>query len=244
MKPVMLMVTLLLAIAACTQVVPPPKSADHYFQEGEDFFSRNMYQDAIASWEKVRDTYQSPELTARAELKIAEAHYLAGNYLEAAAAFEAFLKQRPDADEKGEILYLLGMSHFKQVLSIDRDQTSTRNALATFENLRSRFPDHSKGAEVAELILRCRENLAAHELYVGTFYLRTKRFTSAVGRLTGIPGSYPDFARLDETYYRLGVAQLRAGSREEAVASFNTLFRRWPESTFIRKAQKILAEEY
>ena len=96
----------LFLLPACSPqtVVPPAKNAGVYFQEGEEFYEKGLYQDAIASWEKVRDSYYSPELNTLAELKIAEAHFLGEEYIEAAVAYEAFLKNHPDhprvAEEK------------------------------------------------------------------------------------------------------------------------------------------------
>ncbi|NIQ96135.1 MAG: outer membrane protein assembly factor BamD, partial [Desulfuromonadales bacterium] len=77
-------------VSACAPtVVPPPKNPDYYFSEGERLYEKKLYEDAIASWEKIRDSYYSVDLVIKAELKIAEAHFRAGNYLEAAVAYES-----------------------------------------------------------------------------------------------------------------------------------------------------------
>jgi len=45
---------LLLTACASQPVAPPVNQASVYFQEGEAFFEAGLYEDAIASWEKVR----------------------------------------------------------------------------------------------------------------------------------------------------------------------------------------------
>jgi outer membrane protein assembly factor BamD len=234
-----------LLLAACAQtVVPPPRSADYYFQEGEGFFDKGLYEEAIASWEKVRDSYYSPELNVLAELKIAEAHFLAGNFLEAATAYEEFLKQHPDHERTAEVLYQLGMSYYNQMLPSDRDQTATRNALATIESLVKRFPKDPRREEVEVLASRCRDRLAEHEVYVGRFYLRTGQYPAAISRLEGVFSLFPNYFHRDEAYFYLGQAYLKNGDRQKAVNTFNTLFKEFPRSEYIIDAQKILEKAY
>lgn len=235
---------LLLATACTSTVVPPPRTADYYLQEGEGFYDKGLYEEAIASWEKVRDTYYSPELNVLAEMKIAEAHFLAGNYVEAAAAYEDFLKQHPDHEHTAQILYQLGMSYYNQILSADRDQTATRNALVTYEALLKRFPADPKEEEVGVLAARCRDRLAEHELYVGRFYLRTGEYQAAIHRLKGIFSLYPNYFKRDQVYFYLGQAYLRIGDRQQAIAAYNTLFKEFPQSEYIIEAQKIVEKLY
>jgi outer membrane protein assembly factor BamD len=234
-----------LLLAACTQtVVPPPRTADFYLQEGEGFFDKGLYEEAISSWQKVRDTYYSPELNVLAELKIAEAHYLAENYLEAATAYEDFLKQHPEHEKTPEVLYLLAMSYYNQILSSDRDQTATRNALVTFERFLKRYPGDPKKEEVEVLASRCRDLLAEHEVYVGRFYLRTGRYPAAISRLKGVFALYPNYYERDKAYFYLGQAYLKNGDKPQAISAFNTLFKEFPRSEYIIQAQKIVEKHY
>lgn len=242
---ILLSLAVLLFIAACAPTrVPPPRTADYYLQEGEKFFDSKLYEEAIASWEKVRDSYYSPELNILAEMKIAEAHFLAGNYNEAAAAYEDFLKQHPDHEQIPQILYRLGMSYYEQILSHDRDQTATRNALATYKNLVKRFPKDPRAEEAKVYIDRCIDRLAEHELYVGRFYLRTGHYEAAINRLKDIFSLYPNYYRRDRVFFYLGQAYLGNGNRDAAVKAFNSLFKEFPRSEHIIEAQRILEKQY
>ncbi len=236
---------LLCLLAACAKpTVPPPRLADYYLEQGEDFFERGLYDDAIASWEKVRESYYSPELNAIAELKIAEAYYMAERYEEAAAAYEDFLKQHPDHEKTSRANYELGMSYYNQRLSLDRDQTATRNALSTFEAFLRKFPDDRKTEGVKALVDRCRDQLAAQELYVGRFYFRSDQPKAAINRLEGLFKRYPNYYERDEAYYYLGRAYLKTGEREQAAQAFNQLYQEFPASEYILPSQKLLEKQY
>lgn len=237
--------SLLACASACTATQQPAtRGAEYYLQEGETYFEKELYDEAISAWEKVRESYYSPELNILAELKIAEAYFLAGRYPEAAAAYEDFLKQHPDHPRTPEVLYQLGMSYYEQILSADRDQTATRNALATFEALLEKYPENPRAEEVGFLIRRCKDRLAAHELYVGRFYLRTDNYEAAIMRFNDLFARFPNYFYRDEAYFYLGRAYIETGLKEKAVETFNTLYREFPKSEFVLKAQKLMADRY
>lgn len=234
----------LLAACASNTVVPPAKNAGVYFQEGEEFFEKGLYTDAIASWEKVRDSYYSPELNTLAELKIAEAHFLAEDYLEAGVAYEEFLKNHPDHPRVADVLYQLGLSYVYQMLNVDQDQSATVYALNAFRTLKERFPQDPRMEEVQIYIDRCLNQLASSEVEIGEFYLRTKSYSAAINRLEGVLKKYPNYYQRDKAYYLLGQAYLMSGEKEEAVASFNTLFDDYVGSEYILDAQRFIEKNY
>ncbi len=235
---------LLLAACAPSTVVPPAKNAGVYFQEGEGFFEKGLYSDAIASWEKVRDSYFSPELNTLAELKIAEAHFLGEEFIEAAVAYEAFLTNHPDHPRVADVLYQLGLSYTFQILAADQDQTSTAYALNAFKTLQNRFPEDRRKEEVQIYIDRCLNQLAASELNIGSYYLRTESYSASINRVEGLLKKYPNYYERDKAYYTLGQAYLLGGEKEKAIVAFNTLFDDYVGSEFILDAQRFIEENY
>ena len=215
-------------------------TAEQYFQEGEDYFENGHYENAISSWEKVRDSYYSPELNTLAEFKIAETYYLSERYPEAATAFADFVRQHPTDSRLETAVYRLGLSHFNQMLSADRDQTDTESALQVFQDYRKRYPEGPHLAETMELIQQCRERLAEHEVYVGWFYLHEKHYLASINRLERALANYPKFSNRDEALFYLCQGYAMTGDKEKAKEYFNTLSHQYPGSKFIDKAQAIL----
>lgn len=233
-------------LSACTPstVVPPAKNAGVYFQEGEEFFDKGLYRDAIASWEKVRDSYYSPELNTIAELKIAEAHYLAEDYIEASVAYESFLQNHPDHPRVPDVLYQLGLCYTNQLLAIDQDQSATVYALNAFQTLKDRFPEDRRKEETQIYIDRLLNQLASSELNIGRYYLRTKYFTASINRIEGLLKKYPNYYERDKAYFYLGQAYLLSGEKEKAVVAFNTLFKDYVGSEYILDAQRFIEKNY
>jgi len=217
-----------LSLSACaskSSVQPVTKDALYYFQQGEMAFEEEEYTKAIEHWQRVRESFTSPELTALSELKIADAQLADELYIEAIASYEDYLKQHPASVRKSDVLLRLGKAHFHQILARDRDQTATRNALATFEQLQKNFPNKVNPQELDNLILQCRSRLAENEIYVGHFYLKTKRYQAAISRLEKLRNDYPEFYDMGHVELYLAQAYYHKGDTETAVNLFDDVSR-------------------
>lgn len=239
-----LFLALILLTACASNNTPLQRTVQSHFAEAEELFDAGDYIESIRAWETVRDSFYSPELNLIAEMKIGQAYFNAEKYPEAAAAFEDFLKQHPNADRVPDALYYLGQSYYHQILSADRDQTATRNALATFQDLIKRFPNDPRTGEARRYTERCRDRLADNELYVARFYLRTEQPKAAIGRLEDLFRHYPSYSARDKAWFYLGEAYLRNGNRDKGVAAFDALKKEFPGSEFTAKAQDSLEDYY
>ena len=87
-------------------------------------------------------------------------------------------------------MYQIGMCHYKQMLSIDRDQTETVRAAKEFEKLLARFPDSKFSLMAEKMLSECRVLIAEHEFYVGEFYFKQKKYQAALKRFETINREY------------------------------------------------------
>lgn len=239
----LLLILVILLLAACGGTkVKPKNSAEKFFQEGERYFEGKLYEDAISSWEKVRDTFYSPELSMLAEMKIAETYFVSEHYSEAASAFSDFLASHPNDPRAGIILYRLGLCYYNQILSADRDQTNTENALVTFQKLVQRYPNSPNAQEASYLIQRCKTRLAEHEVVVSSYYMKKKRYEPAIKRLEQLLNDFPEYYYRDEAFFHLGTAYLKTNQKEKAQLIFQQLFEQFPGSDYVNDAKEMLEE--
>jgi outer membrane protein assembly factor BamD len=242
MNPKIIVILALVALCSCTSSTDRSAlSTEDYFMKAEDLMTRGEYKKAIECWQKVLGAYLSPQLNMVAELQIAKAHYMVKQYPEAVATYEDFLKQHPNSGRVPEAMYNLGMSYYQQRSTPDRDQTATKNALVTFQNLVNMYPDTVSAKDGAKMIHSLRQELAEHELYVGNFYLRTKSYKAAIGRFRDLFFLYPDFDRKDEVYFLMGKAYYLDGDLSKTVETFNIMSHDYPSSPYVSKAQDFLA---
>lgn len=238
-------VACLLALAACATTAPEPKKpADTLFREGEEFYATKHYEDAIAQWKKVKESFSTPELTAQAELKIADAQFDNESYIEAAASYEEFRKFHPKHPMAPYALYRLALCNYKQMGTIDTDQTAVKNTVNLFESFLQQYPNDERAAEARQKLQECRARQLRYEIYVGRFYLRTDKYQSAIKRLSRALTLSPDSPENDETLYYLGQAYIRSGDKEKGRETFNQLFKQFPSSTYIGDARKVMDKYY
>jgi outer membrane protein assembly factor BamD len=216
------------------------KPADVLYKEGEQFFQDGKYEDAIAQWKKVKESYQSQDLTTKAEFNIADAYFLNKDYIEAAAGYEDFRKLHPKHPQVDFALYRQGMSYFNQIHSIDTDQTPVKNAQITFDSYLKLYPTGAQLAEVKEKHRECRDMQLQYELYVGRFYLKTDAYKSAIARFEESLKMFADSARRDEVLYYLGKAYMEDGQKEKMREVFGRLVREFPGSEYSSDAGKTL----
>ena len=189
--PIMLAVSFVLfGCAWWKQSSLPGASPERLYQRGYEDYQKGRYKKSIESFQRLKEEYPLSKLAILAEMGIADAYFSDGEYGEAEAVYSDFINLHPTNENLPYALYQLGMCHYKQIPSIDRDQTETQKARKEFEALLTRFPS-SKFAFLAEKMLReCKQKLAEHEFYVGKFYFKQKRYTAALKRFEGIAAQY------------------------------------------------------
>lgn len=240
----LIILSVVLLLAACGgKQAAPERAPEELFQTAENQMERGLWTDALSSWEKVRDAFYTPELSMLAELKIAETYYLAERYPEAAIAYSDFLQRYPNDPRTPNLLFRLGQSYYQQILSRDRDQSSTRKAMLAFQELTLRFPDSPYVDQAEQYILRCKTRLADHEVYVGRFYFQREHYEPAINRLETVLAEFPDYYYRDEAYFFLGRAYLETGQTEQAREFFSLLLEQFPASSYYDKTSKLLESQ-
>ena len=81
------------------------------------------------------------------------------------------------------------------------------------------------------------EKLAGHNLDVGRQYLKRKAYAGAKDRLEEVVATYPEFSKIDEVYYLLGLCYVRTKENDLARETFQRLVDERPESDFAKKAR-------
>lgn len=184
---------LLILISGCSwwkSKVVPPSNPEIMYEQGYKDYQKGSYEKAIESFQKLKEEYPLSELAIRAELGIADAHFSMEEYSHAENAYSFFANLHPANEYLSYVMYQIGMCHYKQLLSIDRDQTATKNALNEFEKLITRFPRSGFSVLAEKNIRDCKSLLAEHEFYVGEMYYKMKQYKAAMRRFENIAKNY------------------------------------------------------
>ncbi len=160
--------------------------------EGMDAYESGKYALAIEKFQKLKDYYPFSKYAILAELKIADAHYQREEYEEAIFEYENFERLHPRNEAIPYVIYQIGMCYFDQIGTPDRDQTSARKALETFQRLKKQFPQDQYSRRSEEKINKCLKSLVENTYRIGLFYYKSKHFKAALQRFMSIISDYPD----------------------------------------------------
>lgn len=168
------------------------------FDRAMQLFNKKKYEKAGEGFKQFKEEFPLSAYTPLAELRTADCYYFDKKYAEAILQYEEFKKLHPLHPEIPFVIYQLGMCHFQQIQTIDRDQTETEKAIEQFRYLIENFPQSPHVAEAKQKMQNCVGKLAEHEFSIGHFYFRTGKYKAARGRLEDILQKYPGTPRQKE----------------------------------------------
>jgi outer membrane protein assembly factor BamD len=237
-----LLVALLLGCGG-KSVKPEEGDPGTLYREGLVRFNKRDYPEALKRFQELKSNFpDSPPYTLWAELKVGDCHFFSEEYVEAIAAYEEFKKVHPTHEELPYVQYQIGMSYFKQMLSLDRDPASTKKALSAFEYLIANFPPSLFTEKAKEKVGACKKRLAEHEFYVGRYYYRHKNYWAASIRFQELLVNFPKMPKEDETLFFLGKSYLEREQDEKAREVLSRILNEYPQSSRSREARRLLEE--
>jgi outer membrane protein assembly factor BamD len=211
------------------------------YKQGLTRFNKRDYSEALKRFEELKSSFpDSPPYTVWAELKVGDCHLFQKDYVEAIAAYEEFKKIHPTHEEIPYVLYQIGTAYFKQMLTLDRDQTSTQKALSNFEYLIANYPLSLFTEKAKEKIGVCKKRLADHEFYIGNYYYKSGKFKAASARFQGLIEKFPKMPEEDKTLFLLGKSYLELDQGEKATEALNKIVNEYPKSSHYKEAKAIL----
>lgn len=209
------------------------------YEEGLALYKKRKYSRAIDRFKKILEDYPFGPYIADSTLFVADSYYYDKKYEDASTYYSDFVSLHPDQPKAPYSQYQKGMSLYKDILTIDRDQTTTKKAILALQELKRRYPDSSYTEQASNLIKICRNRLAERELYIGLFYMKNKNYKGALVRLKEMLRNYPESDFNDDALFNMGNAYLGTGEDEKASKTFSILQSRYPDSEFIKDLKTV-----
>jgi outer membrane protein assembly factor BamD len=173
---------------------PPDVLADQGIKE----LKKKNYEDAIDTFEKVKDRYPYSDQALLAQIKLADAYFYKKKYEEALQAYKDFEKLHPTNKAVPYCVYRQGLCFYRQRSTIDRDQTFTTKAMEEFQRLKKKYPQCDYISKADKFIAQCRQDLGEHEFYIANFYYKTKHYQAALERYQTVVQEYPELPQKAE----------------------------------------------
>lgn len=190
-------VFLLISIGGCgwfssSTKEEPEQSADALIQEGLDAYQLKKYERATEAFQKLKDRFPYSQYAILAELKLADSYYLNKDYELAATSYKEFERMHPANEVIPYVVFMQGMSYFKQMPTIDRDQSKALAGVQEFDRFIKSHPQSEYVTQAKSNREEALKNIVAHEFYIGEFYLKQGNCLAALGRFEAILNQYPE----------------------------------------------------
>ena len=210
---------LVLAFAGCSLIPGFSKKGEDnspqvLYDKAMKLYDKKKYEKAAEAFRKFKEEHPLSDLTPLVEVRLADSLFFDEKYGEAFIQYQEFKKLHPIHPEIPYATYQMAMCHFKQILSLDRDQAQTEKAIELFRFVSENYPQSPFAEQARGKIRYCERQLADHEFYIGNFYYKMKKYKAALARFERILKKYPD-SGLEKKIYPLIEACRKELSREK-----------------------------
>ncbi|AQT42969.1 Beta-barrel assembly machine subunit BamD [Bartonella apihabitans] len=196
--------------------------------------------EAAKKFEAVDRQHPYTEWARKSLVMGAFTNYRKGNYDEAVNMAKRYIALYPTSEEAAYAYYIIGLSYFRQIPDITRDQKDTKRAIAAMQEVVDRYPNSEYVDDAKTKIRFGREQLAGKEMQIGRYYQERKQYLSAIKRYRTVVEEYSNTNQIEEALYRLTEANYALGLTSEAQTAAAVLGQNYPESKWYKDAFNLL----
>lgn len=241
--------TLVVGLAGCETVggwfesdeVPiEQRSASEIYTAAEAQLAEGDHEAAASTFNEIERLYPFSQFAKRAIIMSAFSSYQGRRYAEARTSARRYVDLYPSDEDAAYAQYIVALTFYDNISSVDRDQNVTQNALKELTELVARYPDSDYARDAALKIDLTRDHLAGKEMSVGRYYLKRGHYTSAINRFQRVVDEYQTTSQTPEALHRLTESYLALGLEREAIASAAVLGHNFPGSDWYLASYELL----
>lgn len=242
-----------LVLGACAKKAPAVKydsQAEQEYVAGVTALDDRDFPDAQKILERVRTKYPYSKYGALAELRLADLRYEQGKFIEAADAYQGFVKIHPSSPQVDYAAYRAAMSRWADAPTEfflfppvhERDLAQISKAADGLASFVEKFPDSRYAPDAREKLARARDILADRDWYAYEFYKKREKWQGAAFRLERLMKDFPGSAREPEALWQLADVYVKLSERFKAQKTLQTLIVKYPASAQRGNAEKLLVD--
>lgn len=235
-----------LAITACESDGPAPyveRPVEELYNGAMNALQAGQYRESARLFDEVERQHPYSEWAAKAQLMAAYAFYQENSYDEAINALDRFIELHPGSADISYAYYLKAVCYYEQISDVRRDQSMTREALSSLEELARRFPT-SKYTRDAELKIDLTlDHLAGKHMTIGRYYQSQHEYLAAINRFRTVIERFQTTTHVPEALHRLVESYMALGIIDEAKATAAVLGHNFPGSDWYIDSYALLTGE-
>jgi outer membrane protein assembly factor BamD len=214
--------------------------ADQIYNDGLGRLANSDYGGASKKFAQIDKVYPYTDMARKGLLMTAFSKYQGHEYEEAVSSAKRYIEQNPKSEDAAYAQYIMAMSYYNQIPDVSRDQDRTVKAAQALQQLLQNYPK-SEYAEDGRFKLQVvMDNLAAHQMFVGRYYLNKRQYSAAINRFRTVIAHYQTTRQVEEALERLTEAYFALGITSEAETAAAVLGHNFPDSPWYQDAYNLL----
>jgi outer membrane protein assembly factor BamD len=227
--------------------LPPPGTVNpdqFLFERGTTAMAHKHYLEAREYFRKIVDSYPQSPRRREAKLGMGDS-YVAENRIDsdilAINQYKEFIQFFPTDPKDDYAQYEICVAQARQILSAERDQTATAEAVKQDDLLIDRYPSSPYRPQVEKLRRAAQDRLSDHELRVGIFYFHLKGYGGATDRFNYLLAHDPNYTNRDVAYYYLAESLVAVKLEPAALPYYEKVVTEFPNSKYVEASKKRIA---
>lgn len=225
-------------ITNCSKKKDEISNAEISYLKGLKSLEHKNYSEAAETFEKIDDDFPFSKWALKAQTMAIYARYKDEDYTKLLQVADDFLRLNPASEYVPYILYMKGLSYYRQIPSIERSQDDTKQSSFTFRELIARFPDTSYAFDAREKLDFVDEHLAGAKMSIGRYQIKNRNYIGAINNFSEVIARYHQSKQLPEAFFRIAEIYYKIGLKEEADKALAQLKLRFPQSYWTKLTEK------
>ena len=205
--------------------------------EGDAFYAAKKFREAEVLLQKY-------SWASKASLMGSYADYTRNSYSNAIFSLEKHISNYPADNNIEYVHYLIAMCYYEQILDEKKDLEPLLKAKEKFEFIMKNYPDTDYGTDARYKIDLIIDQLAAKEMSIARYYMKTEKWIPALNRLKNIIDKYDTTVFVEEALHRLVEVYYRLGLEEEAKQAASILGYNYKAGEWYKRSYKVFNKKY
>ena len=219
------------------QMIVAYKDGLKALEEGDVLFASKKFDEAEL-------LFPQSEWAPKSSLMSAYSLYLYDYYGEAIYNLERHLINYPIDNNKDYVYYLMAICYFEQTDDEKTDLQTLLKSKEFFEKIIKKYPNTDFALDSKyklELIL---DILAAKEMYIGRYYMKTEKWIAAINRFQNVVKDYDETPYIEEALHRLVEIYYKIGLEDDAKKIASVLGYNYGSGEWYKKSYVVFNKKY
>ena len=199
---------------------------------------------ASKKFKEVESLMPQSKWASKASLMASYADYSRNAYSNAIFDLERHINNYPADKNIPYAHYLIAMCYYEQILDEKKDLNPLLKAKEKFEFIMQTYPDTDYGTDARFKIDLIVVQLAAKEMSIARYYMKTEKWIPALNRIKIVIEKYDTTIFVEEALHRLVEIYYRLGLEEEAKQAASILGYNYQSGEWYKKSYKVFNKKY